>query len=188
VEIQHGPLAAIRDKLQVLLKQYPVHVVKPIVVRKRIVKRKQRAGKIASQRWSPKRQNIFALFDELIYFTRIFPHRRLTLRVPLVEVDEWRYPGHGRRRWRRPGDFQVEDQHLLSIIEEHNFRTPEDLGQLLPGELPCPFHTAHLAEALQVERWIAQRIAYCLRETGAVSTVGKQGNAWLYERSASRAA
>ena len=38
------------------------------------------------------------LFDDLVHFTRVFPHRRLTLEVPLVDIEEWRYPGHGRRR------------------------------------------------------------------------------------------
>jgi hypothetical protein len=32
-----------------------------------------------------------------------------------------------------------------------------------------------------VDRWLAQRIAYCLRQTGAACEVGKQGNARLYE-------
>ena len=42
------------------------------------------------------------LFEELVHFTRVFPHPRLTLEVVLVEIEEWRYPGHGRRRrWRR---------------------------------------------------------------------------------------
>ena len=57
---------------------------------------------------------------------------------------------------------------------------PGDLLRLIPRELPSPFHTADLAAALDVSRGLAQRIAYCLRETGAVSKAGKQGNAWLY--------
>ncbi len=44
-----------------------------------------------------------------------------------------------------------------------------------------PFHTGQLAEALGAQRWVAQRIAYCLRKMGAANQVGKQGNAWLYE-------
>jgi hypothetical protein len=41
---------------------------------------------------------------------------------------------------------------------------------------------------LGVERWIAQRMAYCLRQTGAVQSVGKQRGAWLYQRPRNRAA
>jgi hypothetical protein len=59
---------------------------------------------------------------------------------------------------------------------------------LLPRTLPRPFHTGHLAEGLGVERWIAQRMAYCLREMGAVQSVGKLRGAWLYEQTKKKAA
>jgi hypothetical protein len=39
-----------------------------------------------------------------------------------------------------------------------------------------------LSERLEAPRWIAQRIAYCLREMGSVEVVGKQGNAIVYRR------
>ena len=168
-------------KLHKLLKRHTVHVVKPIVVRKSLVKQSRKGGREESRRWSPKRGQLLSIFDELVYFTKVFPHKRLTLRVPLVEVQELRYPGHGRRRWRRATDFEVEDQQLTEIIEEVSFRTLGDLCRLLPENLPTPFHTGDLAKQLAVERWIAQRMAYCLREMKALRTVGKQGNAWLYE-------
>jgi hypothetical protein len=188
VEIQHGSLAAIRDKIAKLLKAHRVHVVKPIVARKLLVKRARKRGKEVSRRWSPKRGTMLSLFDELVYFTQVFPHKRLTLTIALVDVEEWRYPGHGRRRRRRPGDFQVEDQLLSEVVDEQSFRSVADLCRLLPAELPRPFHTGQLAEAMEIDRHIAQRIAYCLRETGGVRTVGKQGNAWLYEVARRRAA
>ena len=62
------------------------------------------------------------------------------------------------------------------------FSTAADLCRLLPPKLPKPFHTGHIAEGLGVERWIAQRMAYCLRETGAIKQVGKERGAWLYKR------
>ena len=39
-----------------------------------------------------------------------------------------------------------------------------------------------MAESLGVRRETAQRIAYVMRQTGAIQQVGKQGNAILYER------
>ncbi|MEZ6112541.1 MAG: hypothetical protein R3C99_16235 [Pirellulaceae bacterium] len=49
IEIQHGSLAAIRDKVADLLGQHRVRVVKPIVIRKRLVKlqRSARRGQMA---------------------------------------------------------------------------------------------------------------------------------------------
>ena len=181
VEIQHGSLSAIRDKIGRLLEEHKVTVVKPIVVRRLLVKRKKEGGRVIDRRMSPKRGKVLDLFDELVHFTRVFPHRRLTIEVPLVDVEEWRYPGHGRRRRWRERDHQIEDQKLVTVHETLRLRTKSDLKSLVECHLPNPFHTGHLAEGLGVERWIAQRIAYCLRKTGTAHTVGKQGNALLYE-------
>jgi hypothetical protein len=181
IEIQHGPLTAIRDKIRKLLEDHPVRVVKPIVAAKLLVKQRRKDGRIVERRRSPKQGTIWDLFHELIHFTRVFPHPRLSLEVPLVEVEEWRYPGHGRRRWRRAGDHQVQDQRLVRIREVHHFRTAADLALLLPKDLPAPFHTGDLAKGAGIDRWVAQRVAYCLRHMGTTRLVGKKGNAWLYE-------
>src|SRR5690242_7683971 len=54
VEIQHGGLAAIRRKIARLLESHSVLVVKPLVVRKQLVKLARRGGKEISRRQSPK--------------------------------------------------------------------------------------------------------------------------------------
>lgn len=182
IEIQHGSLAAIRDKIATLLENHRVMVVKPIIANKLLVKLDSRGGDEIDRRRSPKRGQLLDVFDELVYFTRVFPHKRLALEVALVEVEELRYPGHGRRRRRRENDFQIEDQRLTRIVETHRFRTLADLRRLLPSDLPSSFHTGHLAELMGIRRHVAQRIAYFLRETGAIFSVGKQGNAVLYSR------
>ncbi|HEV2971961.1 MAG TPA: hypothetical protein VGY55_18455 [Pirellulales bacterium] len=180
IEVQHGPLTAIRDKVRRLLEAHRVRVVKPVVARKMLIYRRRKAGRVARRRLSPKRGGVLDLFDELIHFTRVFPHPRLTLEVPLVEIEEWRYPGHGRRRWRRDSDFQVEDQKLIAIQSLCRLQTIGDLAALIACPLPSPFHTAHLAAGLDIPRWSAQRIAYCMHRMGAIHQVGKQRNAWLY--------
>lgn len=180
IEIQHGSLAAIRDKVRALLADHKVLVVKPLIAKKTLVKLDRQGGREISRRASPKTAGILDLFHELVYFTQVFPHPRLTLEVPLVEVEERRYPGHGRRRRWRKDDFEVEDQRLIEVHRTHRISTSSDLLALLPRNLPAQFHTGHLADGLGIERWIAQRIAYCLRKMGAAETCGKQGNAVLY--------
>jgi len=182
IEIQHGSLASIRTKIARLLESHEVLVVKPLVIRKQLVRLAKRGGREVSRRLSPKQGSLLDLFHELVYFTRVFPHPRLMLQAPLVEVEERRYPGHGRRRrWRRK-DFVVEDQRLLAVTGVHQFQAASDLLALLPADLPNPFHSGHVADGLGIRRWIAQRIVYCLRQTGAAETCGKTGNALLYKR------
>src|SRR6266481_5436648 len=50
-------------------------------------------GKVVARRRSPKQGTVLDVFEELVHFTRVFPHRRLTLEVVLVEIEEWRVPG-----------------------------------------------------------------------------------------------
>lgn len=180
IEIQHSSLAAIRGKVARLLEGRRVLVVKPLIGRKHLVRLAAPGGDAISRRQSPKRESPLDLFRELVYFTKVFPHRNLWLDVMVVEVEELRYPGHGRRRRWRENDFQVADQRLLGIDSVQRFRRARDLWSLLPAGLSDPFDTGELARRLGVHRSFAQQIAYCLRHCGAAREVGKTGNARLY--------
>ena len=179
IEIQHGSLSAIQRKVGTLLKDHTVRVVKPIVLRKRLIKLKRRSGPVVSRRLSPKRGTLLDLFHDFVYFTRVFPHPNLTLEVATVEIEELRYPSRGSRARR---DFSVEDQRLIDILDRVSFSHPIDLLRLLPANLAEPFDTQALAERLDIPRWFAQQIAYCCRECGAFVQTGKRGNARVYRR------
>jgi len=181
VEIQRSGLAAIRDKINRLLSDgYRVDVVKPLVTRKRLVKLSRKNGNVVDRRWSPLRGSVLDIFDELVYFTRVFPHPNLNLITPLMQIEEIRYPGHGRRRRRRDGDFQVKDRLILELGDTHQFKTVVDLHQLLPKNLPKTFDTQDLAKGLEIPRHQAQRIAYVMRKTGSIMATGKRRNTILY--------
>ncbi|MDA1178747.1 MAG: hypothetical protein O2931_08125, partial [Planctomycetota bacterium] len=148
IEIQHASLGSIRHKILQLLKQHTVHVVKPILARKRLVKLSRRHGKICDTRMSPQRKTILDLFGELVYFTQVFPHPRLVLEAVLVEVEEIRYPRRGAPRRGSRRDFRVQDLKLLRLQQSVCLRTNQDLLQLLPEDLVEPFDTQQLASAL----------------------------------------
>jgi hypothetical protein len=186
VEIQLGSIASIRDKIHKLLVDHFVLIVKPIIARKHLVKLSGRDGKVVSRRRSPKRGNVMNLFDELVYCTQLFPHPNLCIDVPLIEMEELRFPGHGRRRRHRDNDFQVQDQRLLKVESIQRFATAADLRKLIPATLPTTFHTGHLAKAIGQSRGTAQQIAYCFRHMKITRQVGKEGNAILYRFKTSR--
>jgi hypothetical protein len=50
----------------------------------------------------------------------------------------------------------------------------------LPDDLDQQFTTADIARLSEIPRWLAQKMAYCLRQTGAITIAGKRGNAVLY--------
>jgi hypothetical protein len=178
IEVQQAGLAAIRDKVRDLLKSHRVRVVKPLPARKVLVRRKRRNGKVESTRISPKHATLLDIFDELVHFCRLFPHPGLTLEILLTEQEEHRI-GTRKRRWRDKG-YRVEDRHLLEITDRCTLQTTADLRALLPDDLPQPFTTSDIAARAGIPRWLAQKAAYCLRETGTASLTGKIGNSLLY--------
>ncbi|QDV68406.1 hypothetical protein Poly24_21150 [Rosistilla carotiformis] len=181
IEIQFASLSSIRPKIQSLLRRHDVRVVKPIVFRTRIVRQATADGPVLGRRLSPKRGALIDVFAELMYFTRLFPHPRLTIEVPMVNVQHWRLPPDRRKRRRYGKDYKTKDYVLESIESTHEFRTTKDLLRLIGSDqLPHPFDTSDLAGHIECGRGTAQQIAYCLRKTGAVDACGKRGNAILY--------
>lgn len=180
-EIQHASLAAIRRKIVDLLASHRVVVVKPIVVDKFVVQLDGPEGRVVRRRLSPKHGTPLDVFESLVYFARVFPHRRLAIEFPLVTLEEMRRPGHGRRRRWRANDHVVVDQTLVEIRETVHLRAANDLWTVLPEKLRTQFDTAELAAMAGVRRHVAQRIAYCLLHCGAVRHVANRGNARVYE-------
>jgi hypothetical protein len=83
-------------------------------------------------------------------------------------------------RRRRGKQYRVEDRKLVSLGERLRLESVGDLMSMLSAELPDPFTTADIARTSEVPRWLAQKMAYCLRKTEAARLVGKRGNALLY--------
>lgn len=177
-EIQQASLGALRRKVRTLLDRHCVVVVKPLASRKLLIRRSQKHGPIVSSRYSPTRESIFHLFVDLVYFVDVFPHKRLTIEVLLTEQEEHRITKVRRRRF--GPDYRVSDRRLKQVVSTHCLRTLSDLRALLPPTLPSEFTTEDLAREAAIPRWIAQKMAYCLRMTGAVNSLGKRGRAMLY--------
>jgi hypothetical protein len=177
-EIQQASLGALRDKVRKLLERHRVVVVKPLVSRKYLIRRDRTDGDIVSARFSPIRESVLNLFEDLVHFVNVFPHPRLTLEVVLTEQEEHRVT-RVRRRRRRP-DYRVEDRRLTGVVSTTRLKTVSDLRRLLPATLPPAFTTQDLAEHALIRRWLAQKMAYCLRMTGAITVIGKRGNSQLY--------
>ena len=94
VEIQHGSLAAIRDKVKTLLRRASHGD------RGQADRRRKSAGEAGEPGGAgrtgckkPQAGHAPRPLQQLVHFTRVFPHQRLTLEVPLIDVEEWRYPG-----------------------------------------------------------------------------------------------
>ena len=173
IEIQTRNFAKLKTKLNRLLNDHPFHLVHPIASARWIV-RQDKTGVQISRRKSPKKGTLLELFRELVYIPHMINHPHFSLEVVLVHEEQiWRDDKMG--SWRRK-KWSIIDRRLLLVEARHVFRSPADLAALLPDDLPEQFTTRNLPRAY------AQKMAYALREMGAITYVGKQGRAYLYQR------
>ncbi len=178
IEIQTRGFSSMRRKFDRLLDTHRIRLVHPVAAEKWIVKL-DATGDVVSRRRSPKRGIAADVCEELVSFPSLLSHPHFTLEIALVEEEEIRRPD-ARKGWRR-GGFVVEERRLVTVQETIELTAPADLLKLLPDGLPDPFTTAHLAAGLGRSRHLAQEVAYCLRVSGAVETLGRDKRGYLYQ-------
>ncbi|KAJ3057836.1 hypothetical protein HK102_010847 [Quaeritorhiza haematococci] len=177
IEIQSGSLGSLKSKLRSLLPRHRIRVIRPVVLRRTVVRRDRPEGPDLSRRRSPRRGSLTDVFDDLVGLAPFLPDPNLGLDLLGVDVEEVRVT-----RRRRPG-YVVVDRRLVEIVESSRLRSPVELWDLLPpGFQPGDqFTTSDLARKLGRQLFFAQRVAYCLRVAGAAETVGKRGNSLIYQ-------
>jgi hypothetical protein len=180
VEVQTGNFGKLKSKIEHLSSKYPIRVVYPIPVKKIIVQLDAKTGVELSRRKSPKKNNIYTLFDELVYFPTLLSLPGVSLEVLFVEIEELRVRD-GRGSWRRK--FQsILDKRLSRNEKNHLFTSNADLLRLLPDTLPPEFTVSMLAHEADINVHIAREMAYVLKKAGLISEEGKKGREKLYRR------
>lgn len=180
VEIQTASFSAIKRKLAALTPQHPVRLVYPIAREKWIVRLAKDGNGQLGRRKSPKRGALEQVFGELVSFPHLLSNPNFSLDVLLIQEEEIRRYDR-KRRWRRRG-WVTHERRLLQVVDNRLFETPADMAALLPAGLAEPFTTSDLAAAIAKPRWLAQKMAYCLRKMGVITAIGKRGNAILYHK------
>jgi hypothetical protein len=179
IEVQTRGFSSMKQKVTTLLDRgHRIRIVHPIPTDKWIVKLDV-DGTTLGRRRSPRHGDPTDLFAELVSFPDLFVHPNLEIEVLLTREEEYRCHSPD-RAWRRKG-WTVVERRLLEVVESVALRNAKDLAGLLPANLPVTFTTADLAMELGRPRRIAQQMAYCLRNVGAIVAVGKRGNAVEYQ-------
>jgi hypothetical protein len=178
LEIQTGNFASIKSKLNSLVRSQRIRLIYPIAREKWIVKlaHDNRGGD--TRRKSPRRGRVEDLFRELVSIPQLLANPHFSLEVVLIQEEEVRRY-EGKRNWRRKG-WVTEERRLLQVVDQRLFAEPHDWQALLPASLGESFTAQDLAEALDISRPLAQKMAYCLRKGSVIDLVGKQGRANSY--------
>jgi len=178
LEIQTSSFSHIGAKLRDLVERHRVRLVHPIARERYLVRLPATRHERPRRRRSPRRYGFEQVFEELVSIPDLVAHENFELEIVAIREEE--VSKLRSRRRRRGRQWVVVERRFLDALESFLVTCPGDLLRLLPEDLPEPFDTRELADRMGQPRWLAQRAAYCLRESGAVRVVGKQGNTLQY--------
>jgi hypothetical protein len=179
VEVQTGSLGKIVPKVLALAAEgHRVRVVHPVATEREIRRLDPKTEELLSVRRSPKRGDLYSLFDELVKAAGLIATRNVTVEVLLVRTAETR-TRDGSGSWRRRGDRLV-DRELLEVLSSRSFRTRAQWLGLIPKSLLPPWSSGSLGEALDIAPDRARKILYCLARAGLLAPGAKEGRLKTY--------
>jgi len=186
VEVQTRSLAKIEPKVLALARSgRRVRVVHPIAALSEIRRLDPRTDELQSTRRSPKRGDVYELFGELAWATGLVAARNVTVEALMVRTAVTR-KNDGSGSWRRKGD-RIVDRELVEVLGSRAFRTPTQWLALIPKDLPPPWCSASLGEALDIRTTRARLILYCLARAGLIVECGRDGRRKTYALAPRRA-
>jgi hypothetical protein len=184
VEVQTGNLGKIVPKvLSFAASGHSVRVVHPVAAEREIRRLDPKTEELLSTRKSPKRGDLYSVFDELVKAPGLIASRNVTLEVLLVRTAEIK-TRDGRGSWRRRGDRTV-DRELVEVLSSRSFRTRGQWLALIPKGLQPPWSSSTLGEALGIGPDRARKVLYCFTRAGLLAENGKESRRKLYIPTAS---
>lgn len=180
VEIQTGSFSAIRTKLKRLLENHSVRLVYPIAGERWLLTPGNEEEDELIRRKSPKKENLYEIFGELVSFPSLINHDRFTFELAVISEELVRQ--RAKRRTRRNHGWQALDRRLVKVLATHTLVDAADFDIFLPETLPEAFTTRDLAELAKISRSLAQKTIYCLREMGRIQFIGRHQRFNLYSR------
>ncbi len=180
IEIQNANFGHMRDKLAAFLPEYQVYLVYPFPHKKWIIWIDPETGETSDKHRSPKCGSIYAALPEFFRIKAYLDHPNLHIRVPLIDIEEYRLLD-GKRRKNNPkiGSHRY-DRIPIELYDEIILDDIRDYRQLIPLDLPEEFTSKDLAGAAGIQQYFAQETVKLLYDIGILARVGKQGRAYLY--------
>ena len=179
-EVQTGSFTPLRKKLEVLLPDYPVTVVHPLVRRKYLTWIDPDTGEATPARKSPRVGSFADGGKQLIYILPLLSHPNLTVRLVLIDAEEQRLAdgwGNGGKRGSHRAVLLP-----LSVEGVLDLTCPADYAALIPATLPQRFTAAQFGKAAKMQGRHLGGTLKVLLDRGVLTRTEKQGNAWVYEK------
>ena len=178
-EIQTRSLCNLRKKLDAFLKDYTVTVVYPVAYEKNLIWLDRESGEVSDKRRVGRKGSFFDAGRELWYLSDYLLHPNLKIRLLLINLDEYRLLN--KKGGKKRGTLRY-DRIPLALVGELLLEERESFYALLPEKLPSPFTAKQFRKAVKGGPRTAPALLSVLMRVGVVQRVGKDGNAYLYER------
>lgn len=180
MEIQTRNFNVLRKKLSFFLENYIVTVIHPIPRTKWIVWLDPETGEATKKRKSPKSGTICDAFYELYKIKQLLLHPNLRLCFVFLDIVEYRnLDGWSKDKKKGSSRFERIPKRLDNIVFVNSAK---EYQNLIPESLSGNFTTKDFQKAAGRNLHHAQIALNVLKYVGAVTQVGKQGNAHVYER------
>ncbi len=179
-EVQTGHFSPLRKKLEVLLEQYPVTVVHPVVRRKYLTWITPDTGETTPPRKSPRIGSFTDGGKELIYLLPLLSHPNLTVRLVLIDAEEQRLADGWGNEGKRGSHRTV--LLPLSVEDTLDLRYPSDYAALIPPSLPDIFTAQQFGKAAKQQGRNLNGTLKVLLDRGVLTRERKEGNAWIYQK------
>ena len=182
-EIQSAGLFPLKKKLAYYLEHTDkrVQIVCPILTAKRLVWVDPASGELSTPRKAPVGHGKMRILPELIYLLELLDFTRVSFLVVGLTVDDYkRLDGKG-----------IDKKHGASRLERlprelvylQTLSSKEDIASFfLPAELPEQFTAAEFSRLTNLRRRTLSAALKVLLRLGVIEIVGKQKNAFCYQR------
>lgn len=180
MEIQTAGFNRLRSKLDEFLKDKEVTIVYPIPHIKWLIWIDEQTGEISKKRRSPKVGTYYEAFYELYKIKMYLKHPGLHFRLILMDVEEYRLL-NGYSQDRKKGSERF-DRIPKELVEEKFLNSPDDFRELVPEELCQPFTVKMFQKQTGLSLKKAGVAVNVLSYLGVIRQIGKEKNAYLYER------
>ncbi len=178
-EIQTRSLGSLCPKLTAFSKEeYTVTVVYPHPAVRRLAWIAP-DGTVGSLRTVTRKGDIPSAFTELYRLRPVLTLPRLTLRVVLLAVDDYRIREEGTGPKKRGHSLRYA-RIPVDIIGQYVLETPDDYRALLPPHLPDTFTAKTLCDRMGIPKRQQSRGIAVLCTAGVIEKIGRQGRAFLY--------
>ena len=178
IEIQTSGFDALRRKLEVFLRKYPVTLVYPSAIQKRILWTDPDTGEILPRPYRKCKRGRFNILSELYFISAYFPHPNLQVFNFLTAASDYKLlDGFGKDRKGRATKTDTVPEELLEIV---SIKDKGDILKMLPFSSGASVTNAELSKAFGMRGRRLWHAVKFLEDAEIIRRSGKRGNAILY--------